>query len=34
MLNYSKGTKDIPKDPEKANYWLEKAKKNGFLPPQ
>ena len=31
---YSKGTKDIPKDPEKANYWLEKAKKNGFLPPQ
>ena len=31
---YSKGTKDIPKDPEKANYWLEKAQKNGFLPPQ
>lgn len=31
---YSEGTKDIPQDQEKANYWLEKAKKNGFLPPQ
>ncbi|WP_162616844.1 tetratricopeptide repeat protein [Aggregatibacter kilianii] len=31
---YSKGTKDIPQDLEKANYWLEKAKQNGFVPPQ
>lgn len=31
---YSKGTKDIPQDQEKANYWLEKAKQNGFVPPQ
>ncbi|MBN6065384.1 sel1 repeat family protein [Aggregatibacter actinomycetemcomitans] len=31
---YSKGTKNIPQDSEKANYWLEKAKQNGFMPPQ
>ena len=29
---YSQGTKDIPKDPEKAQYWLDKAKELGFVP--
>ncbi|WP_150538439.1 hypothetical protein [Actinobacillus vicugnae] len=29
---YSKGTKDIPQDSEKTDYWLEKAKENGFKP--
>lgn len=27
---YSKGTKAIPQDPQKAQYWLEKAKENGL----
>ncbi|MBN6065386.1 sel1 repeat family protein [Aggregatibacter actinomycetemcomitans] len=31
---YSEGTKDISQDLEKANYWLEKAKQNGFVPAQ
>ena len=29
---YSQGTKEIPQDLEKAKYWLEKAKENGFSP--
>ena len=29
---YSQGTKDIPKDPEKAQYWLNKANEHGFVP--
>lgn len=27
---YSNGAKDVPKDPEKAKYWLDKARENGL----